>query len=131
MCKQALAMATHMTPKQQRDYRQRRKAEGRPLPRGGYEAPEKKVKRMKAYRARPEVRARDARRLALQRKHEPKKYAAWLAVGAAVLAGRLDPKPCEACGKIEADAHHADYNKPLEVRWLCRGCHMREHRRTK
>lgn len=46
-------------------------------------------------------------------------------------AGRADlPRPmfCEACGiKPPRDRHHDDYSKPLEIRWLCRSCHMRWH----
>lgn len=41
--------------------------------------------------------------------------------------GKLDRKPCEKCGAEKADAHHDDYNKPLEVRWLCRKCHAEWH----
>lgn len=26
---------------------------------------------------------------------------------------------CEICGEKEAQGHHADYSKPLEVRWFC------------
>lgn len=125
-------MATHMTPKQQREYRQRRKAEGRPLPGGGHEDTAKKAKRMKVYRQRPAVRARDTRRAIAKRTMRPEQYAAWLAVGNAILRGDLVRQPCEtrACGR-KADAHHEDYSKPLEVRWLCRGCHMRTHKEAR
>ncbi len=38
---------------------------------------------------------------------------------------------CEACGKdsatVEIQAHHADYDKPLDVNWLCVGCHVMFH----
>lgn len=48
------------------------------------------------------------------------------------------PKNCSECGK-EGDTHkhftihghHADYSKPLEVVWLCRPCHVDEHRKLK
>lgn len=48
----------------------------------------------------------------------------------AVLRGSLTRQPCEACGAstIEVHAHHDDYAKPLDVRWLCRSCHKRHHR---
>lgn len=41
--------------------------------------------------------------------------------------GKLLPQPCEKCGS-DAEKHHDDYSKPLEVRWLCRPCHLAEHR---
>lgn len=44
--------------------------------------------------------------------------------------GMLEPKPCETCG-AEAEKHHEDYSKPLMVRWLCRECHLREHRQER
>lgn len=25
--------------------------------------------------------------------------------------------------------HHPDYSKPLEVVWMCRPCHLAEHKR--
>jgi hypothetical protein len=45
-----------------------------------------------------------------------------------VLAGLLDrPVACEECGAIDRriEAAHYDYDLPLEVRWLCRSCHVR------
>lgn len=46
----------------------------------------------------------------------------------AILHGKLKIMPCEVCGKIEhVHAHHEDYSKPLEVRWLCRSHHRQLH----
>lgn len=51
-------------------------------------------------------------------------------VETAILNGTLVRQPCEVCGKERVDAHHDDYSKPLEVRWLCRGHHMEHHRKN-
>lgn len=41
----------------------------------------------------------------------------------AVKMGRLIRLPCEVCGSPKSEAHHDDYSKPLDVRWLCRPHH--------
>ena len=46
---------------------------------------------------------------------------------AAVKSGKLIRQPCECCGKKLVEAHHDDYAKPLEVRWLCKIHHRAFH----
>jgi hypothetical protein len=51
----------------------------------------------------------------------------------AIRRRELTKKPCEICGKPRTQAHHEDYSKLLEVRWLCRKHHreadeIRRHR---
>ena len=45
-----------------------------------------------------------------------------------VKRGKVAKWPCECCGRLEAEAHHLDYDTPLVVRWLCRPCHLHAHR---
>lgn len=45
------------------------------------------------------------------------------AVHVAIRNKILKRKPCEICGNLKAQAHHEDYNEPLEVKWLCQSCH--------
>ena len=54
------------------------------------------------------------------------KWGVWQAVCRALKDGRLKREPC-ACGNTRDMAHHDDYSKPLEVRWLCARCHAKEH----
>lgn len=90
----------------------------------------KRLKAMKEYAATPEGRAAhaEARRRWAERNAEKRK--AHVAVGNAVRDGRLTKGPCEDAGEDCAgriEAHHDDYAKPLEVRWLCRAHHGAVH----
>jgi len=58
----------------------------------------------------------------------PHKKKASTAVGNALRDGRLFRKPCEVCGSLKVQAHHDDYSKPLDVRWLCVAHHAEHHR---
>jgi hypothetical protein len=58
---------------------------------------------------------------AQRRKANARSYA-----GTYLRRGKLQRSVCEGCGAV-AEMHHDDYDKPLEVRWLCRSCHLDEH----
>lgn len=45
-----------------------------------------------------------------------------------VRRGILIRMPCEICGDVKSEMHHEDYNKPHEVRWLCRSHHLLHHK---
>ncbi len=58
----------------------------------------------------------------------PKKRHAEIMVGNAIRDGKLVKQPCEVCGRSErVHAHHCDYDKPLDVMWLCPICHRAWH----
>jgi len=54
-------------------------------------------------------------------------------VAYAIKTGKLLRKTiCEECGEDGSlHAHHDDYSKPLDVRFLCRKCHSLLHRKDK
>lgn len=44
----------------------------------------------------------------------------------------IKPERCQICdSKRKIEGHHHDYDKPLEVIWVCRACHAAIHRRLK
>jgi len=58
-------------------------------------------------------------------------------VETAISQGLLKRKArCEECGdtgtfkdgRTKIQAHHDDYNKPLDVRWMCQKCHHKWHK---
>ena len=50
-------------------------------------------------------------------------------LGNSIRAGKvLRKKSCEECGEeCVTHGHHFDYNKPLDVVWMCRTCHVNWH----
>lgn len=56
-----------------------------------------------------------------------KKKGARLLANLAQEYGFLIPKPCERCGAPSAHKHHDDYDKPLDITWLCVRCHVGLH----
>lgn len=80
-------------------------------------------------RAKLPKRAQQAARISRAwRENNPDGYKAHTAVGNAIRDGRLSKSPCEVCGSVDnLHAHHDDYSKPLDVRWLCAKHHHRMH----
>lgn len=78
------------------------------------------------YHGNPVYRAQVAANTARWRARNPDKLRAENAVKAAIRRGDLVRQPCEACGE-KAQAHHEDYSRPLDVRWLCPLHHARQH----
>lgn len=68
--------------------------------------------------------------------HTMRAAAARKLVDWAIRRGVIAAQPCEVCGasgfkngRNIVEAHHDDYEKPLDVRWLCQA-HHHEHHRT-
>lgn len=58
------------------------------------------------------------------------KNKAYYSLKKAIKEGKLEPKQaCESCNKVNVtiEAHHEDYSKPLQVKWLCVPCHSEWH----
>ena len=87
-------------------------------------ARQKIIKYEKERFQRPE---RKAKALIYQKKlraESPGKYRARGKVNNAIRDNRLKRLPCEVCGDPKSEAHHEDYRRYLQVKWLCRKHHM-------
>lgn len=95
----------------------------------------KNIKHYAEYdKLRSSMEERNRRRVERQRelrKLNPEKYLARLAVSNAIRHGELLKQHCECCGDEKAEAHHDDYNKPLDVIWLCFSCHLKQHNKQR
>lgn len=87
-----------------------------------------RIEARKAYQQSPNGRSKSAAAKRRFAERNPIKRAAHIASGNAIRDGRIKRQPCEVCGLAKAQAHHDDYTKPLEVRWLCTTHHAEWHR---
>jgi ribosomal protein S27AE len=92
----------------------------------------KNIEKIRAYdreRGKHPERAKAAAQISSAwRKADNRRTRAHNAVTRAVRSGKLVRQPCERCGEIKSLAHHEDYDKPLEVVWLCQPCHKQRHK---
>lgn len=93
-------------------------------------AREQTARALERFRRRHPERLRAQRAKYDREKRDRVKKAARAAVSRAIRAGRLVREPCEHKGpecRGRVQAHHDDYEKPLDVRWLCELHHRAEH----
>ena len=65
------------------------------------------------------------------RQEDKRRNRAHNAVSRGIHSGKLVRQPCCRCGQKKSIAHHEDYDKPLEVMWLCQPCHKQRHKELK
>ena len=65
------------------------------------------------------------------KKNRHKKYAHQKVKRAVDKGILIKPNSCSMCSDsgVPIEGHHSDYDKPLDVMWLCRTCHGRQHRK--
>ena len=85
---------------------------------------------MKSYSCRPEVLEKERTRSSGRRLSESWQHSARGELNAAVRRGKVvRPNKCSRCGVTAVPhGHHEDYSAPLDVVWLCSGCHADLHR---
>lgn len=62
------------------------------------------------------------------RNQDKRRTAAHNAVSRAIKSGKLIRQSCIRCNSEKSYAHHEDYDKPLDVMWLCQPCHKQRHK---
>jgi hypothetical protein len=75
----------------------------------------------------PAPRAKARSRQEAWRARNPLAYWSHQALRSGLKRGLVTKQPCEECGDPDAEAHHEDHAKPLDVMWFCRSCHKRHH----
>lgn len=94
-----------------------------------YDVRENRKKRLVHYLEYDRNRSKTPERIAaIHSSRSQQKRRASVAVHNAVKRGKMKKLSCEICGDPKSEAHHPDYDKPLDVMWLCRKHHADIHR---
>ena len=89
----------------------------------------KRVKARREYAKTEAGKLATIRAKAAYAERNPVKRKAHSAVSNALRDGKLAKEPCEVCGTTKnVQAHHDDYSKPLDIRWLCVKDHNEHHK---
>ena len=83
----------------------------------------------KEYRKQEYVKKAQIKKEMRMREKYPEKRFARNEMTKAICRGDLKRKPCIMCGNSKSEGHHEDYNKPLDVIWLCKKHHTELHRK--
>lgn len=96
-------------------------------------AREHRLEKIDYYRQYDRMRASQPHRMANNyaqsqgwRQEFPNRRRAQGQVQHALRSGKLTKQPCWVCGE-KAVAHHPDYDRPLDVVWLCQPHHKQAH----
>lgn len=85
------------------------------------------------FRAKKREYYRKSRQKIIKQREEPvnkQKTKCRALLGYARRRGYITVRPCEVCGNPKVEAHHDDYTKPYDIRWLCKRHHW-EHKHTR
>jgi hypothetical protein len=95
----------------------------------------KNIERIREYDKRraklPERKRHNAMVTHAWRAEDRRRGRAHYAVSRALVKGILERGLCCRCGSQKTLAHHDDYDKPLDVMWLCQPCHKQRHKELK
>ncbi len=85
--------------------------------------------RRRQYWSKPEIKER-RNELAKKYRKDPKNFKKYKARSVSKIAlknGTIKKHPCGKCGNKKSEMHHENYDKPLDITWLCRRCHSQRH----
>lgn len=88
-----------------------------------------RVAARKRYAASPEGKKKISELKKKWQERNVLKRAAHIIVGNSLRNGTLEKSPCNVCGSTtKIHGHHEDYEKPLDVVWLCDKHHRERHK---
>jgi hypothetical protein len=61
----------------------------------------------------------------------PNRRKAQIILGNALRDKKIEKYPCIVCGIEKVEAHHPDYDRPLDVIWMCPAHHKQTHAMAK
>ena len=86
---------------------------------------------IKAYRKTEEGKSIRRKEYKNRLEKYPEKIMAENILGRKIKSGIIKRGTCEICQKENAQGHHPDYSKPLEVVWLCQKHHQELHNKLR